>query len=182
MAKKNDGKLTEEELDKVYENLKIMIETMQEIYFKNLNFFEDNNKKLYKKIQKESKKILKDKSKEKYCVELNKQGAIDVINREDNSYMYKKDPFLVGDEIANKLDEKSIVFKGVGLGTHIASTIKTKNVKKVLICENNIQLFRCSMYVVDYTELASIAKKIDFNIGSKCDESGYKKVYKLKIK
>jgi len=174
-----DGRLTEEELEQAYQNLQIMVQTMQEIYFKNLDFFENNHKKLYKLIQKEAKKIEKDSSKEKYSVELNKQGAIDIINREDNSYFYNQDPFLVGDDISVKLTEKSIVFKNVGLGTHISSTIKTNKPKKVLVCEKDIQLFRCSMYVTDYSELSNLTK-LKFNIDSKCDDKGYKQTYKLK--
>ena len=182
MAKKNKKRdLTEEEVEKAYQEIKVMVQTMEDIYFKNLNFFEDNYKKIYKLVQKEASKIEKNKSKEKYSVELNSTGSLDIINREDNSFMYnKKDPFMLGDKIAKKLDAKSIAFEGVGLATHISAMIKQYKPKKVLVCEKNIQYFRCSMYVTDYEELAGLTK-LSFSIDKKCDSSDYKKVYKLEI-
>jgi len=147
-------------------------------------YFKKKHKNIYELSKKEAKKILKNKDKEIFAIELNKKGAIDIINRKDKSYFYDTDPWIFGDGVANSLKgNKKIAFIGTGLGTHISSTVKFNKPKKILICEENIQLFRTSMYVVDYKELSDITK-IEFNIGKdkKCKTKKYDIVYKLKIK
>ncbi len=171
--------LTDQELDNTLEEIEKMLQIMEEINFKNLEFFKKTDKDLYKLINKESKKISKDKSKEKFAVELNKKGSLDIINRKNNKYFYNTDPFLRGDNIANQLKYKSIAFEGVGLGTHITSTIKFHKPKKVLICEENIQIFRCSMYITDYEELASLTK-LKITLEDECRSKKYDKIFKLK--
>ena len=171
--------LSQEELDSTYEEIEQMLQIMEEIYFKNLEYFKKNDKELYKKVTKEEKKILKDKSKEKFAVELNKTGSLDIINRKNEEYFYNTDPFLRGDNIAHQLDYKTVAFNGVGLGTHITSTIKFNKPKKVLICESNIQIFRCSMYITDYTELSKLTK-LTISIGDICKSKKYDKTFKIK--
>jgi len=177
------GTLNEEELNDIMAQIEQMLEIMEEIYQKNMLFFKKNYKDIYKLAKKEAKKILKDKEKEIFAIELNKEGSVDIISRLDNSYFYNTDPWILGDEIANELKGyKKIAFIGTGLGTHIISTVKFNKPKKILICEKDIQIFRTSMYVVDYEELSKITK-IDFQIAQdkKCKTKKYDKVYELKI-
>ncbi len=173
------NELSQEELDKTYEDIEQMLHIMEEIYFKNLEYFKSTDKELYKVIKKESKKISKNKSKEKFAVELNKKGSLDIINRKDGKYFYNTDPFLRGDNIAKQLVYKTIAFKGIGLGTHISSAIKFNKPKKVLICEENIQIFRCAMYITDFTELSNLTK-LKVNLGETCKDKKYDKVFKIK--
>lgn len=170
---------SQEELDKTYAEIEQMLQIMEEIYFKNLEFFKNSNKELYKTVNKESKKILKDKSKEKFAVELNKTGSLDIINRKNGDYFYNTDPFVKGDNIAHQLEYKTIAFKGVGLGTHITSTIKFNKPKKVLICENDVQVFRCSMYITDYEELSTLTK-LKVTLDDTCKNKKYDKTFKIK--
>ncbi len=172
-------KLTEAQLEVAYEEIEQMLKIMDEIYYTNLEWLKKNHKDIYKLVKKEAKSILKDTSKEKFCVELNKKGALDIINRRDNSYFYNTDPFIRGDNIAKQLTQKSIAFDGVGLGTHITSAIKFNKPKKVLICEDDIQLFRCSMYITDYSELSSLTK-LKITLSDKCKNKNYDKVFKIK--
>ena len=159
------GNLSDEELDEIMVQIEQMLNIMEEIYEKNMNFFKKKHKNIYKLSKKEAKKILKDKEKEIYAIELNKQGSIDIINRKNKEYFYNTDPWIFGDNIAQDLkDNKKIAFVKTGLGTHISSTVKFNKPKKVLICEDDIQLFRTSMYVVDYKELSEITN-IEFSIG-----------------
>lgn len=171
-------KLSQEQLDSAYEEIENMLQTMDEIFFTNLEYFKKADKDIYKNIKKESKRILKDKSKEKFAVELNTNGSLDIINRKNNKFLYNKCPFKFGDSIAQKLTQKSIAFQNTGLGTHITSTIKINKPKKVLIIEPDIQKFRCSMYVTDYSELADISK-IKFCFAKECNTKKYDQVYTL---
>ena len=145
----------------------MMIETMEQIKNKNLIWLKDNEKKLYKKVIKQSDKIEQDKSKEKFALELDPKGNLNMINRKNNKFFYKGNIFDFGDEIANKsLKLKKVIFNGIGLGTHITSYIKQYKPKKVLLLEKDMQIFNCSLYITDYVELSQISK-IKFDIGDK---------------
>ena len=177
-----EQQLTQEELEQVMQDIEYMLEIMEQIYKKNLKFFKKKHKDIYKLVIKEAKKIAKDNSKTKYAIELNQLGAIDIIDKKTGKFLYQRDPWIFGDEIANTLkDYKSIAFVNTGLGTQITSAIKFNKPKKVLICEKEIQLFRTSLYVVDYTELNELTK-LSFSIGEdKCKNKKYDKTYKLDL-
>lgn len=149
----------------ITEDLMDMVETMERIYLKNCTWLETYDKPLYKKIIKNRDKILKNKDKEKFCVELTQEGALDILDKKSGEFIYHTDPFVFGDNKAIDVEEKlkSIVFDGVLLGTHITSTIKLKKPKKVTIVEKNLQIFNCSLYITDYQSLSEISK-IKFEI------------------
>jgi len=179
MAKKQNDGLSESELNNTMDQIRTMVETMEQIYFKNIMWLKESSPKLYKNIRKIEQKLLKDKSKEKYAVELNSSGALDIINKKDKTFMYNCEPFIYGDDKVKEVKKvKKIAFLGIGLGTHVTSIIKELKPKKVLICEKNIQLYKCSMYVTDYEALSAISK-IEFSIDTKCDLSKYDQVIKL---
>ena len=151
------------------EEIALMIETMEQINFKNLLWLKSFDKKLYKEVVKLDKKLTKNKDKEKYAVELSQAGALDILNKKKNKFMYNKEPFEYGDKKAQELPEseyKEISFDGVGLGTQITSTIKLHKPKKAEIYEKNLEIFKCSLYITDYEELNSISK-LKFIVGEK---------------
>jgi len=64
--------------------------------------------------------------------------------------------------VTSKNDEMEKIFKfifcGVGLGIHITEIQKKINAKMLFIKENNLEIFRLSLFVSDYTKLASTAR------------------------
>jgi len=180
MGKKNNKKeMDTQSIDDTMAKITEMIETMEEIYFKNMQWLKTFDKKLYKKLENISNKILNNKSKEKYAVELNKEAALDIINRKDKSFLYNCEPFIYGDNKVKEVKKsKKIAFLGTGLGTHITSILRALKPKKILIIEEDIQVFRCSLYVTDYEALSEISK-IKFSIDRKKDTLNYEEVVKL---
>jgi len=173
--KVNNDLSVEDTLAKISE----MVETMEQIYFKNMLWLKSYDKKLHKKLEKVANKILENKSKEKYAVELNKLAALDIILRKDKTFMYNCEPFVYGDDKVSEIKKsKKIAFIGTGLGTHITSALKELKPKKILVYEKDVQIFRCSLYVTDYETLSSISD-IKFAIDSKFDESKYDEVVKF---
>lgn len=183
MSKKKNKKIVNNEniddIDVTMAKITEMVETMEEMYFKNMQWLKEFDKKLHGRVENLGNKILNDKSKEKFAVELNKEAALDIINRKEMTFLYNCEPFIYGD---NKVEEvkksNKIAFVGTGLGTHITSVIKALKPKKVLICEENMQIFRCSLYVTDYSSLSDISK-IKFTINKKFDTSKFDEVVEL---
>lgn len=181
MSKEVEEGLSEIAVEDTLEKIKAMLETMEEIYFKNLTWLKEYDNALFKRVKKSEKKILKDKSKEKYAIELNLSGALDIINRKNKKFLYNCEPFIYGDDKVKKVKKsKKIAFVGIGLGTHVTSIIKKLEPKKVLICEEDIQIFRCSLYVTDYMVLSEISK-FNFSIDTEYDTSKYDEVVKLEF-
>jgi len=178
-TKKNKKQNNNPSVDETLAKISEMVETMEQIYFKNMLWLRSYDKKLHKKLEKMANKILEDKSKEKYAVELNKEAALDIIYRKDKTFLYNCEPFIYGDDVATEVKKsKKIAFIGTGLGTHITSTLKELKPKKILVYEKNVQIFRCSLYVTDYETLSGISD-IKFAIDSKFDESKYDEVVKF---
>jgi hypothetical protein len=147
-----------------------MVQTMEEIYRKNMAWLEENENALYAKMDKITQKIIKDKSKEKFRVELTDGGSLDILDLKNSAFIYNREPFEYGDSKVKELEDKNykrVVFKGSLLGTHITSIVKTLKPKKIVVCEPNKQIFSCSLYVTDYAELAKISK-IKFSIKDEC--------------
>jgi len=181
MRKENDEQVNETKINDTMEQIKAMLETMDEIYFKNLVWLKKFDNELYKIVKKTEKKILNNKSKEKYAVELNKEAALDIVNRKKKTFMYNCEPFIYGDNKVKEVKKsKKIAFLGTGLGTHITSIVKKLKPKKILISEKNIQIFRCSLFITDYESLSEISKII-FSIDKKLDSSKYDEVVSLDL-
>ena len=171
----SDNQKVEDALSQISE----MVETMEQIYFKNMTWLKEFDKKLYKKLEKVANKLVDNKSKEIYAVELNKTAALDIINKKDKTFLYNCEPFIYGDEKVSEVKKsKKMAFIGTGLGTHITSIIKELKPKRALVCESDIQIFRCSLYVTDYESLSSISK-IKFSIDSKYDTSDIDEVIRF---
>lgn len=147
-----------------------MIYTMEAIYQKNMLWLSKEHNDIFKSLQKEEKKIKENKNLESYSVELNMLGTLDILNKQTNLFSYNFDPFIFGDNKTNEIKEdklKNILFDGTLLGTHIKEIIRKFQPKNVTVCEKDIQMFNCSLYVTDYVELSKLAK-IQLSIASKC--------------
>jgi len=177
--KKKETENVDQKIEDTLAQITVMVETMDEIYFKNMQWLKKYDKKLYKKLDKVSNKLINDKSKEKYAVELNKEAALDIINKKDKTFLYNCEPFIYGDnKVLEVKKAKKFGFIGTGLGTHITSIIREIKPRKSLICEDDVQIFRCSLYVTDYESLSNISK-IKFAIDSKYDISNIDEVVRF---
>ena len=76
-------------------------------------------------------------------------------NLKDNLSNFKKQKL-------RKIDK--FMFIGTLLGRHIPLILKKTNAKNFFICENNIEIFRLSLFVVDYSNLARDGKSVVFSI------------------
>ena len=164
------------------DEIAMMIETMEQIKAKNVLWLKSFNNSLYKNIVKISTKLEKNKSKEKFVVELSQDGNLNLLNKKKNKFFYSSGIFDLGDEIATNIEEKiykKITFDGTGLGTHITSIIRMFKPKKVTIIEKELQIFNSSLYVTDYEELNKIST-IDFIIDKKYDLSKEKNIITIK--
>ena len=164
------------------DEIAIMIETMEQIKFKNLSWLKKYNINLYKKISKLSKKIEKSKLKEKFTVELSQDGNLNLLNKTNNKFMFRSNVFDFGDKIALNMKQdkyKKLVFDGVGLGTQITSIIRMHKPKKAIICEKNLQIFHCSLYITDYEELNKIST-LEFYVDKKYNLTKEKNIITLK--
>ena len=56
------------------------------------------------------------------------------------------------------------IFIGTLLGRHIPRILKKTNAKNFLVCERNLEIFRLSLFVIDYSVLARDDKRVVFSI------------------
>lgn len=56
------------------------------------------------------------------------------------------------------------IFVGTLLGRHIPKIVKKTNAKTFLVCESNLEIFRLSLFVCDYSALAVNGNKVVFSI------------------
>ena len=56
------------------------------------------------------------------------------------------------------------IFIGTLLGRHIPRILKKTNAKNFLVCERNLEIFRLSLFVIDYSVLARDDKTVVFSI------------------
>lgn len=69
-----------------------------------------------------------------------------------------------------------MVFIGTGLGLHIDAIYRKLNPKAVLIVEPELEIFRLSLFMIDYTQFVGQNRVLFLSVGD--DESERKKVYK----
>lgn len=180
-------------------------------YTKNLEYLENNQKELFKKIQLLDKAIELNKIELRYELEVKENLYFDVIDVKENKCLYNENSYDYSNKIIEDLnfDVKKNTFKtfydyqyddeviervkgatidssavlgassiihyvnknlpkkeelqkiynyiifGVGLGLHIPMLHKKFNAKIYNIIEPSLELFRLSLFVTDYAELAS---------------------------
>jgi len=68
---------------------------------------------------------------------------------------------------------EKFIFIGTLLGRHIPSAVKKVNAKNYFVCENNLEIFRLSLFVTSYVELAQ-ESNVRFSIMDNQNEFIYK--------
>ncbi|WP_324171541.1 6-hydroxymethylpterin diphosphokinase MptE-like protein [Sulfurimonas sp.] len=109
-----------------------------------------------------------------YCFSFT-QKALDKLKNEDalTTYaliapiMHYHDAAV--DNSMQLLDMQKFIFLGVGLGLHIPKIIKKTGAKLLLIVEENIELFRLSLFSINYQEILS-EKIAYFSVAQNKDE------------
>lgn len=82
------------------------------------------------------------------------------------------DLFKIKEELDYKIDRENrrinkidkFMFIGTLLGRHIPKIMKKINAKTFFVCENNLEIFRLSLFVCDYSALAVEGRKVIFSI------------------
>lgn len=188
-----------------------LVETLLEIYVKNLTFLEKEFPNLYERIEQLSKNLNDEKIYPKYSLEF-VDNYFDILNISSNSFYYGSNSYDDADRraeasnftkdgsidllrkgidgkklitgshvkdispIINYINENvdldaitfdkinKFVYLGVGLGFHIQTIHRKLNPLTILIIEPELEVFRLSLFVTDYTELLFTNRKIFFSI------------------
>lgn len=82
------------------------------------------------------------------------------------------DLFKIKEELDYKIDRENrrinkidkFMFIGTLLGRHIPKIMKKINAKTFFVCENNLEIFRLSLFVCDYSALAIEGRNVIFSI------------------
>ena len=88
------------------------------------------------------------------------------------TYDFRIDPYAILNNYIEIIKNKNVcinqkcIFLGSILGLHISSIVKESDFKIFLIIEDNLEIFRLSMFLNDYEDI-SIKKKIFFMINEK---------------
>jgi len=183
------------------DNIQQLQQTIQEIYIKNINYFQKSHPKLYDRIVDFEKN-----HQESYYLDFS-NNHFELFDKNDNP-TYNCDPFydaqyraknifnaISGISTINtqprdiKTDLKydinrfinqyiqlyqndpqiknirfnKFIFIGTLLGVHINDIVKTIDTNTILIVENSLEVFRLSMFLTDYKEVA-LSNKIFFAI------------------
>lgn len=183
--------------------LQDLYKTIYEIYLKNLQFLEKHHPNIFKKVGVLSQCIDNGEHIERYELQFeNTKGCFNILDKQENKYIYNENSYEYSDEIATNTDFSSentfsllqlnqtndalslntivrelnpikeiinkdidfnnrnylkiykYLFVGTGLGIHISSLIKKFQPNSILIIEPSIEIFRLSMFVTDYEEIA----------------------------
>lgn len=151
----------------------------------------DNQEKIYL-YNKEASKLVKniiDNTK------LDKSNSIFLLNNKYYNHntkveLYKEftnydsiDPYIYNDMFkynkifnAYRLDENKkfryitkFIFSGIYLGTHIKDIVDNLNIKTLLLFEKELEIFRLSLFVTDYSQIAN-NRNIIFSIDNKKED------------
>ena len=106
------------------------------------------NGKKFKKLDNET---IFDKSARELTEDINE--FYNIFDKEKLDYKNKK---------LKKIDK--FIFIGTLLGRHIPSLIERTTAKLFFVCEKNLEIFRLSLFVVDYSNLARGDKRVVFSI------------------
>jgi len=145
----------------ITEEAEQLLETMNQIFSRNMKFLSTNSPKYHKQILEFSSNIDSGKSEEKLSVELNKEHFIDILNRENNTFFFNSDPFEYGELKVKSLKFRKadkIVFEGVLLGTQIEPALKKYKPKSIFIMEESLEIFRVFLNVIDLETISKNTK------------------------
>jgi hypothetical protein len=178
--KKNKNSKQKKVLD-IEPQLVEMLETLEELYLRNLLFFRENYPKVYKKLEKLHIAVESGSINEEYKIEFNNAiKSLDIFDMSNDKFIYQKDMYEYAQEKLIELDfkkAKQIVFVGSLLCTHISLIAKEKKAKNIMIFEENYQIFRLSLFITDFESLAK-KTKISFCLGNTLDDKKTQKRFK----
>jgi hypothetical protein len=170
---KKSNKSKQKETVDIEPQLIEIMDTLEELYLRNLLFFRENYPKVYKKLEKLHIQLESGAIDPQYRIELNSStDALDLHDIENDKFIYDEDIY---EYAQNKLDKcefkksKQIVFIGSLLGTHIGLISKEKKCKNIMVFEENYEIFRLSLFVTDYKSMTKKAK-LSFSIGNTLDD------------
>ncbi len=128
-------------------------------YQNNLTYFEKNQTELFYKITSLDFAIDAKHYKEKYALEYTDEGYFDVKELESGLFLYDEDSVAYAQSVVPPKEDicqiQKVIFFGTGLATHIPMIHQNIDTPSTyLIVEDDIELFRLSLFVVDYAQLA----------------------------
>lgn len=146
------------------------------VYLNNINYFKKNHHNLYIKLTNYNEKENYSLKIEDYLDGKKQTKVANIEILSNNQMAYQSNPLenaktivdkaLVTDKWFNNIVENNInkiIFISNGLGYHLPLYDKKFDLKSILIVEDNIEIFKLSLYTVDY-KLLSKNKKISFCI------------------
>lgn len=128
-------------------------------YQNNLNYLENNHPKLFHTLVSLDFAIDAKHYEERYALEYRDEGYFDVKELATEIFLYGEDSKDYAKQILPEKEtlEKSqkVIFYGTGLATHIPMIdALIDNSAAYLIVEDDLELFRLSLFVVDFSKLA----------------------------
>ncbi len=173
--------------------------TLNNLYFKNLNYLKKSHPKVFEKVDKLSKSIKNNTYQETFSLEYKEDGYFDILNLKTNKFIYNVNSYIEADLRKERIDSSQnsslnllridpttnsfalmeglgeikpfveylnrkidfrninfskifkIIYIGTGLGIHIYEIHKKIDAHSTLIIEDNLEIFRLSLFTTDYT-------------------------------
>lgn len=132
-------------------------------YANNLLYLQNNHPELFKNLSLLDLAIDQGDYEARYALEYVSDGYFDILEIASGTYLYgeNSEAFaqeVISDELAVTEVHKAIFF-GVALGTHVAYLADQVAMPAVFwIVEDDLELFRLSLFVTDFAQMASDAR------------------------
>ncbi len=132
-------------------------------YTNNLHYLQNNCPELYKKLSLLDFAIDEEMYEERYALEYMNDDYFDVKEITSGDYLYGENSVVYAQSVIPEdvdiAQMQKAIFFGCGLGTHIDFIdAQAENAKVYLIVEDNLELFRISLFVTDYAQIAKRVK------------------------
>ena len=149
------------------------LKSNQFYYNQNLEEYTDKLASIEKKDLKNSFRLV-----EKINVPANYKKLKDL----DQIYLYSLFPLMyyINSNTVETKENISVykyIFFGTGLGVHIQKIVNKINPLQVLIMEPNLEIFKLSLFISDYTQLVSTPEYLFLSVGD--DRSDFAKIFSL---
>lgn len=134
-------------------------DTIVTTYQKNIEYFQKHQPKIYSKLASFDSAVEQGLYENRYDLVFN-NNYLDVKELSSNNYLYITDSKKYAYEAANSYSSHvdKFIFFGVGLGLHIISIDKKISSQSYLIVEDDLELFKLSIFATPYYELGSNSK------------------------
>lgn len=130
-----------------------------ETYTKNIEYFKKNQNDIYNSIASFDSALEQSLYQNKYNL-IFKNTYFDVQELDSENYLYGEDSNKFSYDLINKVNNNTdkFIFFGTGLGLHITSIDTKIKADEYLILEDDLELFKLSMFTTKYYALAQDAK------------------------